>query len=390
MRIGHWRLFLAVAVVLAVTGSGVQAALAKGPAMAALVTLTGTVGRLPAGSGTVVLEAEIEAGRTVSGSHAAPKYLYDTVVASATIRKPGFSIPVRQSSVLRRAELQNHGTVNFVLIVNSGRRTTSLGFPVPLTPTAQRGNVVAAAIARTKTYQVPRLPRFAPMTARMLASSRSVTPADNTNCIWTAIGNSWEKTDPLGEGHVATDAGITDYYNLNYTNDVTMNFGGSSDEAGPFSLEGNVSLSDSWGDTGGLTLGGTSAGFHNYLGEQALWQRYFQNGAANCPTYYYKERDVQDYQNVLPEGDAGYDPFGGCENHSPEITLAPSGDWGMDRGQAESVSIGTFAYGMGISGSDGFTSDVNQHWSATSSAPYSYLCGYGNPASASVIWDTLH
>jgi hypothetical protein len=44
---------------------------------------------------------------------------------------------------------------------------------------------------------------------------------------------------------------------------------------------------------------------------------------------------------------------------------------------------------MGIVAGDGFTSDVFQNWVATSSAPYSYICGHGDPTAASVLWDTL-
>jgi hypothetical protein len=229
------------------------------------------------------------------------------------------------------------------------------------------------------------------MTARKWALVRASlrAPQDPTRCVWSDFQGPWEKQTPIGQAHVATNAGITDDYNLSYTDNLYVNFGGSSASNGPFSGVGNLTLSYSWGISGGATLGGTSAGYRNYLGSQYLWQRYFQNGAASCPWYYYKEQSVQGFQNVLTEGDAGFDPFGGCKDRSPNVILQPHSHWGYDRGKAQSENIGTTVFGMGIVAGDGFTSDVNQTWTADSSAPYSYICGYGNPTTASVLWDTL-
>jgi hypothetical protein len=63
---------------------------------------------------------------------------------------------------------------------------------------------------------------------------------------------------------------------------------------------------------------------------------------------------------------------------------------GVDRGTADTVNVGTFAYGLAISGGDGFTTDVSHDWVSTSSAPTTYICGYGDPTTASVLWNTLH
>jgi hypothetical protein len=95
-------------------------------------------------------------------------------------------------------------------------------------------------------------------------------------------------------------------------------------------------------------------------------------------------------QNVISQGDAGFDPFGGCKNQPFEVTLQASRYWGYDRGKAQSENIGTAVFGMGIVAGDGFTSDVNQKWTSTASAPTSYICGYGDPTTASVLWNTFH
>lgn len=279
---GGWipvrRLALMTTAAVMVLAGGTQTA---GSAVAAVpvpaaVTLTGSVGHLPAGRAVILVEAEIAAGRLPDRPRAAPGHLYGIVVATATISGPAFRIAVPQSAALRRAGQLNHGTVNFILIADSGPRTTSPGFPVPLTPQARPGNVAAAAIVRTRVFRVPGLPRFVPMSARRWASVTALmrapawAPADTTRCVWSDYQGSWEKVTPIGQAHVAANAGITVDYELNYTDNLYVNFGGASAGNGPFSGVGNITLSENFGISGGATFGGTSAGLRNYLGSQYL------------------------------------------------------------------------------------------------------------------------
>src|ERR1022692_2330621 len=123
---------------------------------------------------------------------------------------------------------------------------------------------------------MPGLPRFVPMSARRWASVTALmrapawAPADTTRCVWSDYQGSWEKVTPIGQAHVAANAGITVDYELNYTDNLYVNFGGASASNGPFSGVGNITLSENFGISGGATFGGTSAGLRNYLGSQYL------------------------------------------------------------------------------------------------------------------------
>jgi hypothetical protein len=385
------RALLATVTGLVLAGSGLQiaAGTAAYASPAPAVTLVGSAGHLPAASAVVLVEAEITGPWTrASRLHTVPRYLNDVIVARALIRRSRFSIPVAWSPALRQAAQGNHGTVNFNIIVDSGPHTTALGVPVPVTAQAQTGNLAAAAVERKKVFSVPRLPRYRAMSMRqwrLVDGTR-----DPTVCHWSRTGGPWEKTTPIGQAHVATSAKITDEYELSYTDDLYVDFGGSSSFNGGFQAVGHIQLDYHWGTTGGGTLGGTSAGFSKYLASQYKWQRYFNNGAASCPWYYYREQSVEGFQNILREKKAPYDPFGGCKHHPLEVTLEAGFHWGRDRGKSQTVSVGTTAFGMGIVGGDGFTNDVNQDWTAKAGAPTSYICGKGDPTSARILWDTLH
>jgi hypothetical protein len=66
--------------------------------------------------------------------------------------------------------------------------------------------------------------------------------------------------------------------------------------------------------------------------------------------------------------------------------------WGLDRGYSVTISVGSTAFGMGIVGSDGFTTNVHQIWNVTKGGVTTWLCSVINddPTTASEIFQTLN
>jgi hypothetical protein len=134
---------------------------ASASAGAARVTLSGSVGSLPAASGVVLVEAELALGRNTNPQHVATK-LEDVVVVSEQISGGAFRIGVPDSATLRKAEHLGNGNVNFIVLVDSGSRSTWQNVPVPLTTSAAVGNVTADATATGKYVNLPRFHAFQP------------------------------------------------------------------------------------------------------------------------------------------------------------------------------------------------------------------------------------
>src|SRR5580658_7374750 len=70
---------------------------------AGVVTLAGSAGTLPAGSATVVVEAELAENINAAG---VPQTLEDVPVATQAITTGSFSVPVTASATLAQAEQQ--------------------------------------------------------------------------------------------------------------------------------------------------------------------------------------------------------------------------------------------------------------------------------------------
>jgi hypothetical protein len=125
-----------------------QAAPAGRTAQPVVLIFTGSVrGKLPARTATVVVQAQLASGYN---AHGVPRKLENIPLAWKTITGTRYTIPVRESATVKRAERQGHGNVNFVIIATSGHFITAWFIPA----------VPPAPGKRPLVVRVPTLPRF--------------------------------------------------------------------------------------------------------------------------------------------------------------------------------------------------------------------------------------
>jgi hypothetical protein len=337
-----------------------------------VVTFTGSVGALPGGSATVVVEAELAGNVNATG---VPQTLEDVPVATQAITTPGFSVPAPSSATLDQAEQQGHGNVNFSIIVVSGTSMTSQYVPAPLTPAAAPGNTAALAVLAAHVIEVPAFPAYRTVSAA--ATQFTAPPEAVSGCTWRAWGGEYQDATRIGEIHVASATGLTDRFVFSNTNDLTITMGLSAgDPNGDFTESGSITLTNSLSGGGGTTF---PAGTVQYANDDAIYQEYQGNGEL-CPgwpsTTPYKvqavgsEDDVFHGTNTPP-----VNPWGGCLNDPLHAKLPPHASWYQDLSKAEYYSgIATYL-GFQFGGSDGFTTDVQHYYTSTPSSPTTYICG---------------
>jgi hypothetical protein len=248
------------------------------------VTLTGSVGRLPAASGVVIVEAELALGRSTNRQHV-PTEFEDIPVTSARLTGPAFRIAVPDSATLRRAESQGHGIVNFDVVVDSGSVGTAQYVPVALTPAAP-GNRATDAQLGSRVANIPRFPRFREIDARMrhaieAAGGIAALPDDGPfPCIWKKYGHLIHHETKIGQVHVADVRGVTDDYMYTTRDDATLTVGESGAAGSGYSATGTITLTDTLSATGHGTYGKGSA---NYVTTLMYYQRYKNNNGIQCP-----------------------------------------------------------------------------------------------------------
>jgi hypothetical protein len=342
---------------------------------AGVVTLAGSAGTLPAGSATVVVEAELAENINAAG---VPQTLEDVPVATQAITTGSFSVPVPASATLAQAEQQGHGNVNFNVVVVSGTHMTSQYVPAPLTPAAAPGNKAALAVVADKVIQVPAFPAYRAASAvqqsALTATPEIIPPA---GCTWKAWGSQYQDATRIGEVHVANATGVSDTFEFSNQNDLSITVGlSASDPDGNFSASGTITLTNSLKAGGGTTF---PAGTVQYADDDTVYQEY-QGDGDTCPgwplTTPYKIQAVSSEDDVFHGTNTpGVNPWGGCLKDSLHAVLPPHSYWDYDQSKSEYYSGIASWYGFTFGGSDGFTTDVQHDYNSTSSSPTTYICG---------------
>jgi hypothetical protein len=293
---------------------------ASASAGAARVTLSGSVGSLPAASGVVLVEAELALGRNTNPQHVATK-LEDVVVVSEQISGGAFRIGVPDSATLRKAEHLGNGNVNFIVLVDSGSRSTWQNVPVPLTTSAAVGNVTADATATGKYVNLPRFHAFQPMSSalsRAIAQAGGVTAMalmtrQPEECNWNAYDSSIEDTTRIGEVHADTSVDL--FFTYHVQADTELSVGYSSSPVGGFSADGSITATNSMGATGGFPA---NTGVIRYADGNMYYQRYMYIGGKFCPPQGYKlQLDHAVGDSFLGSQVPPANPYGGCKGIDP-------------------------------------------------------------------------
>ena len=341
-----------------------------------MVTLAGSAGTLPAGSATVVVEAELAKNINAAG---VPQTLEDVPVATQAITTGSFSVPVPASATLTQAELQGHGNVNFNVVVVSGTSMTSQYVPAPLTPAAAPGSKAALAVVADNVIQVPAFPAYRKASAASAQQSAlNATPGIIVSgCTWNAWGSEYQDATRIGEVHVANVTGVSDRFEFGSQNDLTITVGlSASDPDGDFSASGTITLTNSMKAGGGTTF---PAGPVQYVDDHMIYQEY-QGDGDTCPgwplTTPYKIQAVGSEDDVFHGTNTpGVNPWGGCLNDPLHAELPPHSYWNHDLSKSEYYNGIASWFGFTFGGSDGFTTDVLHYYSSTVSSPTTYICG---------------
>jgi hypothetical protein len=384
---------LAAVTVLAAGTVSLEAIANAKAAITPAVTFTGSVGRLPAASGVVLVEAELPFGRNGDPQHVAT-YLEDVVVASARISGPAFRITVPSSPTLRHAETMGKGVVNFDLVVDSGSAGTSQYVPVALTQGAEPGNSQAEAHLRSGTTSVPRFPPFRPMSARMrqaiaVAGGLAGMPLDGPySCTWRKhLGLSQHETK-IGQVHVADARGVTDDFKYSVKDDATVTVGESGSSAKGYTVSGSITLTDSLSASGHGTF---EKGANKYVTTLMYYQRYKNNGTIQCPPgVTYKLQADHSAGNVDPaKGSSPRNRSSSCrKDRSGSFELPAHYGWSRDRAKSATVNEAATVFHFSESASAGFTNDILQDYEAAAGAAVSYICGNGSLPGVPIIYNT--
>ena len=269
--------------------------------------------------------------------------------------------------------------MNFLVVVDSGSQATARYVSAPLTTAAAPGNVVAARVSTSRAVRMTRFPRFRPMDAQVSRAIRAAggitgRPDDNIICKWQSYGSEYEDATRIGEIHVANLTGATDKYEFVNQADSTISVGFSGAPGSGFSAGGSITLTNSMGTNGGFTAG---PGTIKYVDGHIYYQRYQNNGAADCPPDLYKAQA----ENVVGDAYEGTNspkpnPWGNCSNdpHGLAKMQSHGGFFDTDLGKAEGYSGIATVWGFGFSGSTGFTTDIKHNYSDNGTVDM-YVCG---------------
>jgi hypothetical protein len=354
-------------------------------ASAPAVTFTGSFARMPAGSGTMTIEAEVPSHLNRQD---VPAQFTDIPVATARVGAGAFSVSVPSSATLTRAEKVGNGWVNFVLLVNSGNRATSQYVPAGLSSRAALGNKVTAAEVAHHTVAVPAFRAFSAMTTSLrhaIKAAREV-PDAPIPCGWVANGAPVEDPTRIGEVHVDQDSGSTDTFKYVVQADSSISVGISATD-GNFGADGSAQVSNTFSGSGSFNNG---AGTLIYANADFYYQKYSNNGSVACGTARYK------VQAASAVGDAFQgihappsNPYGSCHANDPNGYAQASsggGTFDSDRGRASSYTGIATVFGFSFGGTTGFSNDIYQDYTNNSSKTQ-YYCGASTMPDVAVIYN---
>jgi hypothetical protein len=369
-------------------GSAALAAASPATVSRPVVTLTGMVPALPAARAAVYAQVELPLDRN---AHGVPQRIDAVTVAGESITSRGFSLPVPGSATLDQAERIGHGIVNFDIIVLSGGSATSWGLSVPVTATAA---TLDHAQRATETAHVARIPALPAFQQDRHPQGQALNPYAEPppTCTWSTVGGETDSLTRIGEIHIANVAGVSDRYSYSVENDETISFGisATSSDSG-WTEAGNISMTNSLSATGGKTFGKAARA---YVYTTGYYQEYVGRGTYGGCSGNDEEWEVEQVgtaADIETSGTAAPSQRSSlCSSDSLHIALQAGADWASDRGVSKTYLNGVTFDGFDFNVSDGFTSHIIQQFSASASAPTTYICGIAGdqPTNTPILYDT--
>jgi hypothetical protein len=354
---------LALLLAAVVPAASLLVAGATASADTTLVAFTGSA-VLPAGAGTVIVQAEQGHGRPD------PAVLTDVTVARQAIGSGPFSVAVPRSAAITKAEV--NGWVPFVIIIKSGPDVTVQDVSVPVTPAAAGGNV--AAVPRTV-----RLARFAVFYAAPPALRARVIPPP---CRWSRYGRETESVVRIGQLHLTKLRGLSLAWDYGTEADTTMSVGYSDSPDKNWTISGTYTATNSLGTDSGFTIKNMRA--RRFAVGQAYFQRWKKTVGCVERTYR-NELDHMAGSSWMAGTGAHHsavpppNPYNGCltsEDPYGNDRIPPNGHFNSDRDTAATLTAATTAYGMSFSATTGFTSYIHHDY-VNDSRETVYVCGHG-------------
>jgi len=247
-----------------------------------------------------------------------------------------------------------------------------------------------AASVVAYTVRVPAFPAFrAASRAQLTAMATKPDGVGPPPCVWTPIGSLYGESTRIGEAHVADVSGVSDFYSYEVRNDQTISVAVSASPTSNYTGGGSIGVSNSLAVGGGHTF---SSGQVEYVVTTGYYQRYQSDGSCGTNANYKIQEtstggDVSQGTHTPPES-----PWGSCQSDQLRVVLQPGSQWHLDTSKSQSYTGIATIYNFSFSGSDGYTTDVEHQYTASSSAPRTtYICGTKSepqPSQSPILYNT--
>lgn len=322
---------------------------------------------VPAHTSKVLVEAQSALTR-----QGVPKVIDFYTLATVTATGAAMSVSIPHSAALDSLATQQHGVVELAVVADSSARTYGHLLPVRLIS----HRVITASVANLArvSFQWP-----------ASQAGTETTTAGPLACAFLER-SSTEGVTRLGELHISSVSAMAGHYESNYTADNTMTVGASlNGNSGSFSSDGSITLANSISNGGGFKHDG---GLSQYVDGHLYYGR-FQGEGTNCVAPWLLEATSSVGDAFEGTRSAPGNPYGTCHSDPNGLATIQSngGYWGYDTSQAQKYDGAFSWYGFGFSGSNGFTSDVQERWD-NNGGTTTYVCGNVDPVQDSrIFWN---
>lgn len=325
------------------------------------------------GSGKVLVYLEIPLDLSKLGI---PQKLDEVLLTTIVINGSGslnIDLPITKQVLAHTSS----GLATYVFSAWFGDDRAVSEASVPVAP--RPGNAAAAMAGSMATI------RFSPF-AKVTPSSQP----DPVMCRLVADGKEVERTNLIGQMQDSGAKGSHVKFVYKTSADSTFGVGVSGSPVKNYTVSGSFTITNSMSGSGGVPEG---PGFNGFLYGHFYRQRYEQQAAADpiCGPHY-----VSKYVKAV--GDAftkpknktkmpKKDPYGRCRHdpHGDATMVAHGGSFDSDRAKATTYSAAATIYNLSVSGSTGYTSDIDINYTNSSNRE-EYICGNADMPNAPILW----
>ncbi len=234
-----------------------------------------------------------------------------------------------------------------------------------------------------------------PMTTITFSSFDTIKPLGNPNppeCVLVADGKAVEKTNRIGQMQNGDGKHTSATFNYSTSADSTFGVGTSNSPNDNYTLSGDLTITNSFGGSGSFTRG---PGFNDFVFGHFYRQRYripaVETGICGRK---FKAEYVQAAGDAFPPGKKlkeqfgtpKKDPYGRCgKDPFGLVVVTPNGGWNKDRAKAVTLSASATIYNLDVSGSTGFTDDINIAYRNNGKSP-AFVCGNADLPDTPILW----